>query len=149
MNPAPQSARPAWARNLRRTRGRRILWSTIAFLMFGGAAVVGALVTLSKTANLGSSERLLVAGAFGALLVALTFNGFRPIGSGRSRQRIGYIAGLAFFPLTAVTASLHNSMGPFALALLPAMFAAAASALAIMCGIGLARDIRDTTGVRG
>ena|SRR2546422_10776494 len=149
MSGSPRRVRPEWARRLRRTRGRKIFWSTVSMGAFAAAAAGGFLWTLHESSQLEGSRRSIVLGVVGVGLVVATFDLLHPIRPKGAWLGVGMVAPAVALPLIAIALLTHADLAPFMKSLLIGAVTAQAGAMAIVMTIGLVRDIRDRTGVRG
>lgn len=149
MGASLRRVRPEWARRLRRTRRRRIFWSTASLLMFGGAAIGGFLWTVHDSAGLERSRQVIVLGVMGVGLMTATVDILHPIHPKGPWLGVGVIAPLVFLPLVGGAVILHPDMSQLMRSIFLAVFTSQVGGIALACGIGVVRDVRDTTGIRG
>src|SRR3989442_10848192 len=98
MSGSPRRVRPEWARRVRRTRGRKIFWSTVSMGAFAAAAAGGFLWTLHESSQLEGSRRSIVLGVVGVGLVVATFDLLHPIRPKGAWLGVGMVAPAVALP---------------------------------------------------
>jgi hypothetical protein len=149
MSGPPHPRRPEWVRRLRRTRRRRIFWSTVFLLLFAGATAGAFLWTRHESSQLERSRQLIVLGVVGAGLVVATIDLLHPIRPKGAWLGVGIVAIGMLLLIIPVAVLTHPDLAPFVQSLILAVVTSHAGAMALVLGIGLVRDVRDTSNVRG